>query len=251
MPIQNNRKRGFPQRDGAASLELVLALPVLLAMLVAMVWLGFAVIGQAEVTAQARQDAWTQRLEPWTNTAFTFSDDQQVTGEATTTVNVSPLLDDLADPESEHTLEQANWDHRSVDYQSMPNWELYADVAVAAKREGILSMYEDARALFNSASGDGSSALNAIELLIAQLRQSESQIDSAGNSAQQNAELEEQLQEEDRRGQIQKLENEIADQEREIERLENSEDDDAKDRLWLAKKILKRLEISLKLVEAS
>tara|TARA_R110002049_G_scaffold4601_4_gene31964 strand:- start:241114 stop:241902 length:789 start_codon:yes stop_codon:yes gene_type:complete len=244
-------KPGRAARCAVATLELVLALPVLLVMLVAMVWLGYAVIGQAEVTVEARQDAWQQRFEPWSQAPFTFSQNQQATGDASTTVNVSPLLDGLGDPESEHTLEQANWDHRSVEYKSLPNWDLYVDVSVAAKREGLMSLYEDARSLLQSAGGQGSSALNLAQQFISEMLQSSRDIGSGGNAAEQRTDLDKQLAEQDIRGRIEDLNNQISQQKRLIDQLQDSDDEDAEDRLWLAKQKRKRLEISLKLVKSS
>lgn len=238
------------RRSAIATLELVLALPVILVMLVALVWLGFSVVGQAEVAVQARHQAWSQRFEPWDQTPFTFSTDQSVTGDASTSVNVSPLLDGFGDPKASHVVAQANWDHRSVEFRNVPNWRLYADVAIAAKREGLLSLYEDAQAAMQSLESIGSTALaDALRQATEELVNPGGQLESGGESRERRLELERDLEEQKKRGKIRDLNAAIEDQERTIDRLKQSDDDDDQDRLWLAEKQLERMKISLELMK--
>jgi hypothetical protein len=219
-------------------------------MLVALIWLGFSVIGQTEVTVEARHDAWSQRFERWNQTPFAFSQDQSVTGDATTTVEVSPLLDGFGNPESSHIVAQANWDHRSVEFRSIPNWRLYVDTAVAARREGLLSQYEDARAAMAPLESIGSTALaDALRQAAEEMINPGGRLESDGDRRQRRLELDRDLEKERKRGEIRDLESAIEDQEQTIDQLKESDDENDRDRLWLAEKKLERMKISLELMK--
>jgi len=238
------------RRKAIATLELVLALPVILVLMVALVWLGFSVVGQATVTTEARHQAWSQRFEAWTAAPLAFSEQQQAEADATASVEVSPLLDDFGDPRSRQTVEQANWDHRSINFQPLPNWTLYAEFAVAAKREGLLSQYEDARAEFAQLE-----SLSARELADALLQAATELVNPAnlfesdGAARQRRLELDRDLDAQDRQGRRQDLEAQIDQQEQLIQRLSESDVPDDVDRLWLAEQKLERLKISRELLD--
>lgn len=236
---------------GIATLELVMALPVILTLLVALVWLGFAVIGQAEVTVEARYKAWSQRFEPWSQSTFAFSADQQASGDATTAVEVSPLLDGFGDPQSQHTIEQANWDHRSVEFRAVPNWKLYAEVGLASKREGLIARYEDARSTVDQLQNIGVDALqSALEDLASDLFRSGSRLEFDLQREEQQTQLEGELEEQKRLGRIRSLENEIELQKANVDRLSAEDESEGQARLWIAEQKLKRLEVMLKLVKS-
>ncbi len=237
-------------RNAIATLELVMALPVILVMLVALVWLGYSVIGQATATVDSRHQSFSQRFQPWTQTAFAFSDEQTITEQTTESIEVSPLLDGFGDPESSHTVQQGNWDHRSVETDSLPHWELYLELAVASKREGLLSSYQDARDLFERLRGFGREALaEAVREASISLIDPGIRFGSDAEVIEDRLELEESLEEQRKQGRVDRLNKQIADQERLIERLKD--DGQAEDRLWLAEQKLTRLEIILQLVEKS
>ncbi len=238
------------RRRAVATLELVLALPIILVMLVALIWLGFSVVGQTEVTVQARHQAWSQRFEPWNQTPFTFSTDQSVTGSADASVKVSPLPDGFGNPQSSHVVAQANWDHRSAEFRSLPNWRLYAEVGIAAKREGLLALYEDAQAVMESLESIGSVALtDALRQAASQLINPGGQLENDGDNRERRLELDRDLEKQKRRGKIRDLQSAIDAQQRTIDRLKASDNEDDKDRLWLAEKTLERMKISLELVK--
>lgn len=237
------------QRNAIATLELVLSLPIILTLVVALVWLGFSVIGQAEVTVEARHAAWQRRFEPWTQTPLAFSEHQEVSEDATMSVDVSPLFDDFTDPESSHTVEQANFDHRSVDVEPLPNWQLYVDVASAAKREGILSQYEDAKAKFENLEAFGSNALSqTLQEIAAGLVNPGDLFGGEANAREDRLELDRDLEEEKRKGRIRNLDAEIRRTESAIEELEASEEPEDEDRLWLLEQKLIRLKIERDIV---
>ncbi len=238
-------------RTAIATLELVLALPVILVLLVAMVWLGYAVIGQAEVIAEARRSVWSQRFEPWTQTPFAFSQSQEAIGESTTTINVSPKLDGFGDPESIQTMQQANWDHRSVDFQPLPNWQLYVDIAIAAKREGLPSTEEDPRSAFEQPRSIGATTLaDALRQITDELLNPSRSMESSGQSQSRRFELDRDLESANREGEIRELRREIDRLERAIEELKGGDAPDKDDQIWLEEQRLERLRIELNLKES-
>ncbi|MFK7769462.1 MAG: hypothetical protein AB8B55_19770 [Mariniblastus sp.] len=131
-------------RAGSAPLELVLAMPILLSLIVAIVWLGSSVIAQTEVTIEARHKTWSKRDES-TGTALLFLKDDIVTDKATKTVEVSPLFDDAESPESSHAVMAGPWDHEKLPLDKAPNWKQYALAATNAKTGSIQNGYTDAR----------------------------------------------------------------------------------------------------------
>lgn len=137
-------------QQGIATLELVMCMPILLLLMVGIVWLGFSVVGQSEVTVEARHKAWQQRFETGSSKALNFLDDDYVNEEASTEVRVSPLLDDVSGPESSHDVAQGTWDHRKLDLNQAPSWELYLTAALNAKTGGAQVAYEDARSMLRN-----------------------------------------------------------------------------------------------------
>jgi hypothetical protein len=136
-------------RRGMATLEFVLALPVLLTLMVAMTWLGFAVIGQTEVTVRARNQAWKRRFEDAGKQPLLFPTarvpgvaeypeaQDYVTEKASTQVNVSPAFNRLPSPESTHTVIAGSWDHRAMPMNEPPSWKLHMVAVANAKTAGF------------------------------------------------------------------------------------------------------------------
>ncbi|MEM9586237.1 MAG: hypothetical protein AAGA03_03060 [Planctomycetota bacterium] len=235
------------RRTAIATLELVMALPVVLALFVAMVWLGFAVIEQAKVTTEARHEAWKQRFQPWTQTPFAFTETQEVTETADADVNVTQLLSGVEGAKSQHTVRQSSWDHRTTEFKSLPNWKLYADTAIAAKREGLMSAYQDAKSQFDQLRSLGSQALaDALAEAVSDLLGPGQTFESSGSSQESRLELDQQLEKQRIEGEIRDLEQSIDDQKRIIDELKDSEEEDDQDRLWLEEKKLERLKTELK-----
>lgn len=243
-------------RKAVATLELVMALPVILVLIVAMVWLGYAVIGQAEVTAEARHGAWSQRFEPWTRSKFAFSQDQEVSAQASTKIKVSPIFDGMGDPEADQSIDQGNWDHRSVPFQALPNWKLYAETAIAANREGLMSDYRDARSIFEQLRSIGATALaDALQRAIEGLLNPSQQLELDGDHYEQRMQLEGGLTAEKNRAETLELKRAIDQQQQKIDDLKD--DASSKDEspghdelIWLQEQILERLKIQLELAES-
>ena len=135
-------------RNGAATLELVLCMPILLALMIGIVWLGTSVIAQTEVTIEARHKTRSKRDEP-TGTALLFLKDDVVSDDATQEVEVSPLFDDVESPESSHDVMASVWDHEKLPIDKAPNWKQYAVAAVNAKSAPLQNKYVNGRNKLN------------------------------------------------------------------------------------------------------
>jgi hypothetical protein len=136
-----------PDRSGTATLELVLCLPILLALVVGIIWLGNSVIAQTEVTIVARHKTWSKRDQS-PGTALLFLKDDVVSDQQTQEVSVSPLFDDAESPESSHDVMVAAWDFESLPLDKAPNWKQYAIAAANAKTAGLQNGYVDANNRF-------------------------------------------------------------------------------------------------------
>ncbi len=184
-------------RAGSATLELVLSMPILLALIVGIVWLGSAVIAQTEVTIEARHKAWSKRSDP-TGTALLFLKDDVVSDQASQTVSVSPIFDDTESPESSHDVMASAWDFEKLPMDEPPNWKLYALAAANAKTAGIQTGYVDARNQFAQFQNDASNIWNTLAVnLIRELTGLGDATESALEGAE-NGEVGEKARERDR-----------------------------------------------------
>ncbi len=154
-----NRQCQSILRLGVATLELVLCLPILLALIIGVVWLGNAVIAQTDVTIVARHKTWKQRSDS-NGTALLFLKDDVVNDKATQTVKVSPLFDDADVPESSHDVMAAAWDHEQLLLDESPNWKLYAIAAANAKTGSLQNGYVDASNQLTQFKNESSSIWN-------------------------------------------------------------------------------------------
>jgi hypothetical protein len=148
---RHNRRRGL------ATLEFAMSLPILLLLVVGIVWLGFAVAGQSQVTVEARNNAWRLRHGGSADTPqsgkvageqpFVFLSNASITEKADATVKVSPIYDSWSQPKSAHTVLGGSWDFTSIDLNGPPNWSMYARVAVSAKTGGLQGALTDVEVL--------------------------------------------------------------------------------------------------------
>ncbi len=142
-----------------ATLELVMCMPIILVLMVGIVWLGYSVIGQSDVTVQARHNAWKERFDGSGGKPLFFLADDFKTKEATTEVKVSPLFDDLSPPQSSHDVAAGTWDHQAVDMNRAPSWEHYLTAAINAKTGGMQVAYSGADNLLNELQNFGADAV--------------------------------------------------------------------------------------------
>ena len=143
----------FHLRTGTATLELVLSMPILLALMVGVIWLGSSVIAQTEVTITARHKTWKKR-DDVQGTALLFLKDNVIRDEATQDVSVSPLFDDTEPPESEHNIMAAAWDSEALPLNQAPHWKEYAKAAANAKTAGLQTGYVNAQNQFTNFKND-------------------------------------------------------------------------------------------------
>ena len=168
MPKPASKQQRSPRVLGVATLELVLILPLILLMFVGIVWLGFSIIGQATVAVEARADAWRARFGAWNHRPLDFFSEEVVERSASDRIEVTPVLSSEDGPESKHSVQSGPWDHRNVPFRSMPNWQMYADVGIAAKNAGVQATYEDARNQIQSLQSTGDGLLAAMFAEIAE-----------------------------------------------------------------------------------
>lgn len=170
LPYPPDRRFDNTTRRGIATLEFAMALPILLLLMVGLVWLGFSVIGQSEVTVEARNMAWAKRFDNASNKPLVFPIDllvadnplypkekDFVTEKATKKVKVSPVFDGIPGPESSHTILAGSWDHQAMAFDKRVNWDLHA-IAVAnattGEVQGALASLSNLDNLFQKLVGD-------------------------------------------------------------------------------------------------
>lgn len=142
-------------RHGVAPLEFVMALPILFALMLLIIWEGYWFIGRAEVTVTARNDAWKQRFDNLADNPLSFpilpEHDLPVlpkynTGadyakkKATKTVEFKPVFARAGDPSSEHTLLAGSWDFKAMPLDKPPSFALMAKAGLIGSFGGILDI---------------------------------------------------------------------------------------------------------------
>ena len=229
-------------RRGIAPLELVLSLPLMLALLVALVWLGFSVIHQAEVDIEARHVAWGKRFEPWAGRSFDFSQvDSLAEGSATKRVSITPMFEQVAGPEARHVVEQGSWDHRSLRFDKFPNLDLVAEMAIAAETGRWVEEVEELQQAIQNWQGVGEVALEeALRSIFEELTSPGDRLQTEGDASERRVEL-------DRELERSRAEDNLAQLRQARDRIEKQLDDadDESDLKWLREQQLKRIDIEI------
>jgi hypothetical protein len=137
---KTREKRHSAGRQGAATIEFVFALPILLLLMVCLTWLGFSMLNQAEVNVAARHQAWQHRYENSNVDPFVFTthpgyqqNEDFAKGESEKPVNVSRLFDSVSSPKATSSVLAGSWDYRDLQLDEIPNWRLYGKAIVNAK----------------------------------------------------------------------------------------------------------------------
>lgn len=151
-----NRAFDTASHRGIATLEFVMALPVLLLLMVAITWLGFSVIGQTEVLVEARNLAWKRRFENVSNRPLIFplkvtvpsmpvysQASDFVTERASKKVDVSPIFKMVPGPTAGHTVLAGSWDWRAMPFTDPPNWDLLGIAAVNGTAGGFQNLLSE------------------------------------------------------------------------------------------------------------
>jgi hypothetical protein len=140
------RRRRVPR--GIATLEFVLGLPLILLMMAAIFWLGFTMIGQAEMTVIARHKAWRgrngmpangQQAQSIAKRPLFFLQEKSdfVEEEATTKVHVASVFDHFPSPRSKHVVMGGAWDHVDIPLNGPPSMKWHAAMGASALARGI------------------------------------------------------------------------------------------------------------------
>lgn len=144
---KNLQNLSSADRKGAATIEFVFALPILLLLMVCLTWLGVSMLYQAEVNVDARHQAWQQRYENPSADPFIFTthpgyrqDEDFAKGEAEKQVDVSRLFDAAPDPKATANVLAGSWDYRDLQLDELPNWRLYGTAVVNAKTGDLQQM---------------------------------------------------------------------------------------------------------------
>lgn len=237
------------QRAGIATLELTLSLPVVLAVFVGMIWLGFSVIAQSRVAVAARHEAWTQRFEPWSNDPFDFSSDDTATGESQEDVRVTQLLDDPAGAKASQRVEKGPWAHQSVKFDSAPNWSLHADMMIAAKTAGLKADYQDFRERIQQLEQMGSEAIAAaLREALAELINPSNFFENASGHAERGLELDEELERKRLEGKVADLKQSLTAAEQALKEAKEADEPD-EELIWIREQTINRLELELETTE--
>lgn len=117
-----------------------MCLPILVGLFACIFQVGATVTAEAFVVVEARHQAWSSRWESTGADPFNFEAPNDVEGSAHKAVKVSAIFRGFPEPRSRHTVLAGAWDHRQVNLDRQPNWDL--DVKLAA--EGKVSQVQNA-----------------------------------------------------------------------------------------------------------
>jgi uncharacterized membrane protein YgcG len=142
-------------RRGIAPLEFVMALPLLFLLMLCIIWEGYWLIGRAEVTITARNDAWKQRFDNLADNPLSFpilpdhdlpvlpkynATADYAKKEATKKIEVSPAFDSVPGPKSAHTILAGSWDFKAMPLDTPPSFALMAKAGLIGSFGAILDI---------------------------------------------------------------------------------------------------------------
>lgn len=103
-------------RRGSAPLEMVMVAPILFFVYILIIQVGNFFIGQADVTAKARNDAWHKRFSEARSSEYDFDGDAgYVEGTSTAERRISSLVQAFPNPKSGHRVMGDAWHARKDD----------------------------------------------------------------------------------------------------------------------------------------
>lgn len=132
-----------------------MALPLLFLLMLCIIWEGYWMIGRAEVTVTARNDAWKQRFDNLADNPLSFpilpehdlpvlpkynATADYAKKEATKKIEVSPVFDSVAGPKSAHTILAGSWDEKAMPLNKPPSFALMAKAGLIGSFGGILDI---------------------------------------------------------------------------------------------------------------
>jgi len=240
-----------PVRSAIATLELVLALPLILSLVVGLVWLGYSVIGQTRVLSQVRHDAFSTRFEKLDDQPFNFKRTNIVSSDASEDVSVTPVLRSEAGAKAKLATESGNWDHRSVEFSSSPNLEIATELMIAAQLNGLISQFEDLRSAIAELQRIGDDGLSQVLLDIAtELSQPSDVLEASESGTERRAELERDLHRTNVERHLRELKTERKRLKELMDKQSDSGEEGSNDELYRLQELsLKRIEIEIALAE--
>jgi hypothetical protein len=134
-------------RRGVATLEFVMALPILFVLMICILWEGFWMIGRAEVITQARNDTWKKRFDdasgdpllfPVLTSAFYHQDKDYANEKASTKLEIKPPFHVIPDPQASNTILAGSWDYRAMSFEKPPHLKLMATAAAIGTGGNLL-----------------------------------------------------------------------------------------------------------------
>src|SRR5262245_54950420 len=140
-------------RRGVATLEFVMALPLLFVLMICILWEGFWLIGQAEVLVTARNDAWKKRFDNLADNPLSFpilpehdlpvlpkynATADYANEKASTKVDITPAFNRIPGPEASHTILAGSWDFEAMPMDTPPNLKLMGKAAVIGSFGSVL-----------------------------------------------------------------------------------------------------------------
>jgi hypothetical protein len=160
MTKSSNQSLNHPAaRRGVATLEFVMALPLLFVLMLCIMWEGFWLIGRAEVTIQARNDTWKERFKNLADNPLSFpilpEHDLPVlpkynkaadyaTKQATTKIKISPVFDLFPGPRASDTILAGSWDFEAMPLDTPPDLKLMGKAALIGAFGAILDLASSA-----------------------------------------------------------------------------------------------------------
>ncbi len=160
-------------RRGAAEIEFIMVLPILMIMFMGLVWAGRVSIARATSNVAVRHDAWVARRD-MNHDPFNFRNTTAGVAHASADATVQISTPRLASSSTfTASVHGDSWGSRSVKLNKPPHWPLMAKVLRAGGQNGI----DDVNSVVNSLGAAGrsivsvSASLPSLDRLVSSFRQ--------------------------------------------------------------------------------
>jgi hypothetical protein len=142
-------------RSGVATLEFVMALPLLFVLMICILWEGYWLIGQAEVIVTARNDTWKKRFDNLSDNPLSFpilpehdipilpkyvASADYAHEKASTTVDITPAFNLIPGPEAANHLLAGSWDFEAMPLNKPPDFKLMGKAGLLGAFGNVLNV---------------------------------------------------------------------------------------------------------------
>ena len=140
-------------RRGVATLEFVMALPLLFVLMICILWEGHWLIGQAEVIVEARNNTWKKRFDNLADNPLSFpilpdynlpvlyhKDADYAHEKASTKVDITPAFNAIPGPEAANFLLAGSWDSQAMPLDKPPDFVLMGKAAPIGAFGNVLGL---------------------------------------------------------------------------------------------------------------